>query len=79
MRRELFLFGLVAVFSLFLVLEAYAQTAPDKPDNFEAVDVSPTKIVLQWDEPDDDGDSPIIGYKIDTRLPSMINNIINFP
>jgi len=59
MRRGLFLIGLVAIFSLFSVLEVYAQTAPDKPDNFLADDVSPTKIVLQWDEPDDDGGSAV--------------------
>jgi len=70
MRQGLFLIGFVAVFSLFSVLEANAQTIPDKPKNFEAVDVSPTKIVLQWDEPDDDGDSPIIGYKIEVKIAS---------
>jgi len=65
MRRGLFLIGLVAVFSLFSVLEAYAQTIPDKPKVFEADDVSPTQIDLSWNPPDDDGDSPIIGYKIE--------------
>jgi len=65
MRQGLFLIGFVAVFSLFSVLEVYAQTAPDKPDNFIADDVSSTKIVLQWDEPADDGGSAITGYKID--------------
>jgi len=68
MRRVLFLIGLVAVFSLFSVLEAYAQTAPDKPENFLALDVSPTKITLQWDEPGDDGGSAVTGYKISFRI-----------
>jgi len=68
MRRGLFLIGFVAVFSLFSVLEAYAQTAPNEPDNFVANDVSPTKITLQWDEPSDDGGSAVTGYKITYRI-----------
>jgi len=68
MRRGLFLIGLVAVFSLFSVLEAYAQTAPDEPENFVADDVSDKKIILQWDEPDDDGGSAVTGYKISFRI-----------
>ena len=77
MRRGLFLIGLVAVFSLFSVLEAYAQTAPEKPDNFVADDVSPTKIVLQWDEPGDDGGSPVTGYKLSyTIFPSSTQIVL---
>jgi len=40
-------------------------TNPDKPKDFVADDVSPTQIDLSWNPPDDDGGSPITGYRIE--------------
>lgn len=46
---------------------AYGQTVPDRPENLQADDISPTKIDLSWDAPEDDGGSPITGYRIEVK------------
>jgi len=48
----------------FFVSEVSA-SPPGSPENLIADDVSPTQIDLQWKEPDDDGGSPILEYKIE--------------
>jgi titin len=60
--------------SLFSVLsfesqEAYA-AIPDRPTNLQAIAVSPTKIDLFWNTPENNGGSPITGYKIQFRTGS---------
>ncbi|KKK53258.1 hypothetical protein LCGC14_3096600, partial [marine sediment metagenome] len=57
----------ITILSIITFIEADAgpATVPDKPDDFKADDISPTKIELSWNPPDDDGGSPIIGYKIE--------------
>lgn len=62
---------LLVTFSILLLVTSGAQTAfaavPDKPMNLEAIDVSPTQVNLSWDAPQNDGGSPIIGYKIEFK------------
>ena len=49
---------------------------PDAPENFVADDVSPTQIILHWDEPDDDGGSPVTGYKLSFRIHPSSTQIV---
>ncbi|RDJ32507.1 MAG: fibronectin type III domain-containing protein [Crenarchaeota archaeon] len=58
-------FGLLA---LGLSASVYAASEPDPPKNLLADDVSPTAIDLYWSAPNDDGDSPITGYKIEFKI-----------
>ena len=44
-----------------------AADEPDEPLLLTATDVSPTEIELRWEAPDDDGGSPVTGYKIERR------------
>ncbi len=40
---------------------------PDEPLLLTATDVSPTEIELRWEAPEDDGGSPVTGYKIERK------------
>jgi titin len=57
--------------SLWYVLSFEAQLAyaaiPDRPTNLQAIPVSPTKVDLFWNTPENNGGSPITGYKIEVR------------
>jgi len=66
-KQYSFLLAGITILSIITFIEADAgpATVPDKPDDFKADDISPTKIELSWNPPDDDGGSPIIGYKIE--------------
>ena len=56
--------------AISLSSEPTVQT-PDKPDNLKASSVSPTSIILTWDEPELDESVPeITGYKIEYRVGS---------
>ncbi len=54
----------------FFAGQSFAQTAtvPDAPTGFSAVPVSPTSISLNWNPPQNNGGSPITGYRIDYRI-----------
>ena len=60
--------------SLCSVLSLESQVAyaaiPDRPTNLQAIAVSPTKIDLFWNTPENNGGSPITGYKIQFRTGS---------
>ena len=58
---------MVVLFS-FAVISVSAEK-PDRPTNLTTDDISPTSIQLYWEAPDDDGDKPITGYKIETKSP----------
>jgi len=57
----------IMILSIITFIEADAgpATVPEEPEDVVADDVSPTKIDLSWSPPDDDGGSPIAGYRID--------------
>jgi len=62
------LLAAIMILSIITFIEAYAQTVPDKPTDLVGDDVSPTKIDLSWNPPDNDGGSPITGYQIEYRI-----------
>ena len=68
------LFLLLVGLSLFSVLSFESQVAyaaiPDRPTNLQAIPVSPTKVDLFWNTPENNGGSPITGYKIEVRTGS---------
>jgi len=70
MNQKLLL--LLVGLSLFSVLSlefhvAYAADPPDRPIDLQAIPVSPTRIDLFWNPPENNGGSPITGYKIQVR------------
>ena len=40
---------------------------PDSPRNLRAIETCPDSIVIQWDPPQNDGGSPLVGYVIEKR------------
>ncbi|MEX1151538.1 MAG: fibronectin type III domain-containing protein [Nitrosopumilaceae archaeon] len=72
MNQKLLL--LLVGLSLYSVLSFEAQVAyaaiPDRPTNLQAIDVSPTRVDLFWSTPENNGGSPITGYKIQVRTGS---------
>lgn len=54
----------------FFAEQSFAQTAtaPDQPTGVTAIAVSPTSINLNWSPPQNNGGSPITGYRIDYRI-----------
>ena len=71
--NQKFLLLLVGLF-LYSVLSLEAQVAyaaiPDRPTNLQAIAVSPTRVELFWNTPENNGGSPITGYKIEVRTGS---------
>ncbi len=69
MNQKLLL--LIVVLSLFSVLSLESQVAyatpPDRPTNLLAIPVSPTRVDLFWNTPENNGGSPITGYKIEFK------------
>jgi len=61
------IFAAVILFSISIP-NAFAQEAPDRPNNLLADDVSSTKIDLSWDAPAYTGNSTITGYKIEFKI-----------
>jgi len=63
----LLLLGL-ALFPLFyLEIQAGSADVPDSPTNLLAHPSSPTRVDLFWNTPENDGGSPITGYKIEVK------------
>ncbi|HEX5457959.1 MAG TPA: fibronectin type III domain-containing protein [Candidatus Nitrosotalea sp.] len=60
---------------IFLFGQSFAQTieAPDQPVGVTAVAISPTSISLNWSPPQNNGGSPITGYRIDYRIAPNIS------
>jgi len=50
--------------------QSFAQiaTVPDAPTGFSALAISPTSVSLNWNPPQNNGGSPITGYRIDYRI-----------
>jgi len=59
----------ILIFSIGLTQSAFAQV-PDPPSNFKVAAISPTSIILTWEEPTNYGGSLIIGYQIDVKIGS---------
>lgn len=63
-----FLLVFVVMLSWISIDSALAEVQkPSSPENLMADDVSPTQIDLSWETPDDNGGSPITGYKIEFK------------
>ena len=63
----------------FFADQSFAQTVtvPDAPTGFTALAVSPTSVNLNWSPPQNNGGSPITGYRIDYRIaPSSTYSIL---
>ncbi|HEU5221175.1 MAG TPA: fibronectin type III domain-containing protein, partial [Candidatus Nitrosotalea sp.] len=63
--------SIIAIASIgFFANQSFAQTAtvPDAPTGFSALAVSPTSVNLNWNPPQNNGGSPITGYRIDYRI-----------
>lgn len=41
---------------------------PSPPINLTVADVTSETAILNWNEPEDDGGSPITGYRIEKRV-----------
>ncbi|HXU95732.1 MAG TPA: fibronectin type III domain-containing protein, partial [Candidatus Nitrosotalea sp.] len=80
--------GIGITCTAFFINQSFAQTAqiPDQPTGFTATAVSPTSIALNWSPPQNNGGSPITGYKIDYRIvpattytnPISLGNVTTF-
>jgi len=67
----LVLLGLFLFPLFYLDIQAGSPDIPDRPTNLLAHPSSPTQVDLFWNTPEDDGGSPITGYKIEySQLPS---------
>src|SRR3972149_1401628 len=66
----LLLVGLSLCSILFLESQVAYAAIPDRPTNLQAIPVSPTKVDLYWNTPENNGGSPITGYKIQVRTGS---------
>src|SRR3972149_3177896 len=66
----LLLVGLSLCSILFLESQVAYAAIPDRPTNLQTIDVSPTRIDLFWNTPENNGGSPITGYKIQVRTGS---------
>ena len=64
------LVGLSLCSILFLESQVAYAAIPDRPTNLQAIPVSPTKVDLYWNTPENNGGSPITGYKIQVRTGS---------
>ena len=58
--------ALAAAYGQFPAQPASAEE-PDEPLRLTATAVSPIRIELRWEAPEDDGGSPVTGYKIERR------------
>jgi len=86
-KQYSFLLAAIMILSIITFIEADAGPAslPEKPQDVVADDVSPTQIDLSWSPPDDDGGTPIVGYRIDyfvvedggsyKQLPTVSGNV----
>lgn len=83
--KLLFITIIAIASATFFTNQSFAQL-PDQPLGFTATDVSPTSISLNWSPPQNNGGTPITGYKIDYRIvPSTtytslatLNNVTTF-
>jgi len=66
----LLLVGLSLCSVLSLESQVAYGAAPDRPTNLQAIPVSPNKVDLFWNTPDNNGGSPITGYKIQVKTGS---------
>ena len=64
---------IVSVAGIFFILndtKIYAQTVPSPPIGLTATSISASSISLSWFPPQNDGGSPITGYKIEYKTPA---------
>ena len=63
----LVLLGLFLFPLFYLEIQAGSPDVPDSPTNLLAHPSSPTRVDLFWNTPENDGGSPITGYKIEVK------------
>ena len=51
------------------------KTAPNAPLNVEVMPLSAAKILVRWEDPDDDGGSEVVKYRIEWDLSDTFDNV----
>jgi Fibronectin type III domain len=75
-KREsniLIILTIVLIPSLLFLIMPYAQavSVPDSPTSLSAMAISPTTASLSWSPPQNNGGTPITGYKIEYKTPTV--------
>lgn len=54
--------------SILLIINLHFSDKPSPPLDLSACDITSESATLNWSKPEDDGGSPITGYRIEKRV-----------